>query len=172
MITAAFISLQNPGNPELLTYLPDRQKFIAVSIAVAMLVVVIELVRRRKLREEYSILWFVTATLLLALAFWPRLLNLFCTAIGAKTPNAALFLGALIFLMLVSLLVSIRISRLTFRNKALGQQVSLQQREFEELNAKVARLRDQMPERKQETLESQGDFGPSKQKGIAKDGAA
>lgn len=125
---------------ELLTQLPDHQKYVAIALAVSILIVVVELVRRRKLREEYAFLWMGTGALLLVLAVEPRLLNLFCAAIGAKTAIPALLFGGLIFLMLVSLLLSLRLSRLTIRTKALTQQAALLRRELEELRAELDEL--------------------------------
>lgn len=155
--------------------LPPHQKFVAIALAVIILGVVIELVRRRKLREEYSVLWIGTALLLLALALQPRLLNLFQAAIGAHSPIPAFFFGGLMFLMLVSLMVSLRLSRLSFRNKRLSQRVSLQQREMEELMAKVAQLeRDLGGARPQPEnpgpVDDDLDRGASKD--VPKDGAA
>lgn len=162
---------QAPADSQLLTELPDHQKYVAVALAVTILVVVIELVRRRKLREEYSVLWIGTSIVLMALALEPRLLNFFCNAIGAKTPNPALFFGGLVFLILVTLMMSVRISKLTFRNKALSQQVSLQQRELEEMGLSVARLeRAIRAADSQATAETSGTA--AKPQGIAKDGAA
>ena len=156
------------AEPELLTGLPEHQKYVAVILAVFILIVVIELVRRRKLREEYSFLWIGTSVVLMALALEPRLLNLFCNAIGAKTPNPALFFGGLVFLMSVSLMMSVRLSKLSFRNKSLTQQMSLQRREIEELHQQVSRL--------QKAVGTTGDHADEAlappRKGIAKDGAA
>jgi len=121
--------------------LSSHQKLVAVAVAVAMLAFVLELVRRRKLREEYSFLWIATAVVLLALALEPRLLTWFRGLIDAKTGPSGLFFGALVFLMAVSLMMSIRLSRLTFRTKALTQQTALLQREIDELRQDVANLR-------------------------------
>lgn len=127
--------------------LPPDQKVVAVAVAVCMLLVVLELVRRRKLREEYSLLWLGTAVVLMVLALEPRVLTRFQLAIGAKLPTSALFFGALVFLMLVSLLMSIRLSKLTFRNKALGQQAALAQQEIDELRAELRALERRVVDR-------------------------
>jgi len=121
--------------------LSSHQKLVAVAVAVAMMAFVLELVRRRKLREEYSFLWIATAVVLLALAMEPRLLTWFRGLIDAKTGPSGLFFGALVFLMAVSLMMSIRLSRLTFRSKALTQQAALLQREVDELRQDLAKLR-------------------------------
>ena len=64
------------------TAMPERQKVVAIVLAVAMLLAVFELVRRRKLREEYSVLWILTAIALLVLAFNYRVLVFFSELIG------------------------------------------------------------------------------------------
>lgn len=119
--------------------LPGRQKLVAILIAAGMLVTVIELVRRRKLREEYSILWALTATVLLVLALEYRVLVWITDLIGAATPHSTLFLGALIFLMLLSLQFSIRNSRLTNRQRRLGQR-------WAELEERIQRLEERLRE--------------------------
>ena len=132
--------------PAVLGELPFGQKIVAIVIAVSMLVGILELVRRRKLREEYSYVWFGTAVVLMALALEPRLLTMFQTVIGAQLPTTALFFGALMFLMLVSLLMSLRLSRLTIRNKSLTQRSALAQHEIDDLRAQVAALRKDLDE--------------------------
>ena len=106
---------------------------VAIVLAVVMLVVVIELVRRRKLREEYAFLWIGTAVVLTVLALWTDVLAWLMQLLGAQTQASTLFFGALVFLMLVALQFSVRLTKLTFRNKALSQQVSLLRQELEEL---------------------------------------
>ena len=140
MIGARLQQAAEESAPTLLGELPAHQKVVAVVVAVAILLAVLELVRRRKLREEYSLLWIVTSFVLLALALQPRLLGWFQLAIGAQTAPSALFFGALAFLMLVSLLVSLRLSRLTFRSRALSQRVALQQQEIDALERRIDQL--------------------------------
>lgn len=132
----------DPPPLQQLQELPHNQKITAVVLAVLMLTVVIELVRKRKLREEYSLLWIGTALVLLALALQPRLLNLFQTMIGAVMGTSALFFGCMVFLMLISLQFSVRLSRLTFRLKQLSQQLALQQLELEQLRKRTREAAD------------------------------
>ena len=106
---------------------------VAIVLAVVMLVVVIELVRKRKLREEYAFLWIGTAVVLTVLALWTDVLAWLMVLLDAQTQASTLFFGALMFLMLVALQFSVRLTKLTFRNKALSQQMSLLRRELEEL---------------------------------------
>jgi len=113
--------------------LPERQKLVAILLAVGLLLAVLEMVRRRKLREEYSVLWVVTACALLVLALEQDLILLASRWIGAATATSTLFFGGLVFLMLVALQFSVRVSKLTHRNKALGQKLALLEEELEKL---------------------------------------
>ena len=122
--------------PKIVDGLPGHQKTVAVVLAFGILCAVIELVRKRKLREEYSVIWTLTAVVLLVLALQPRLLNVIKDVTGAVEPTSALFFGALLFLMLVALQFSVRLSKLTFRNRTLSQRLAL-------LEAELASLRKQ-----------------------------
>lgn len=112
--------------------LPPRQRLVAILLAVTMLVTILELVRRRRLREEYSVVWVVTAVALLVLAFNYRILVWVTGVIGAAVPNSTLFFGGLLFLMLLCLQFSVRLSRLTYRMRKLTRQVALLQEEIAE----------------------------------------
>lgn len=106
-----------------------RQKAVAILIAVSIFIIILELVRRRKLREEYSWLWLLTGTVLIVLTIWYDLLVMVTRFIGAVLPTSALFLFGMIFLMLVCLQFSIRISKLTDQIKDLTQELTILQYE-------------------------------------------
>jgi len=127
--------LQGPTLPKLVDGLPGHQKTVAIVLSIAMFLVVVELVRKRKLREEYSLVWMLTAFALLVLAIQHRLLNVVRDLVGAVEPTSALFFGALVFLMLLSLQFSVRLSKLTFRNRTLSQRVALLEDEIDSLRA-------------------------------------
>jgi hypothetical protein len=124
---------QDPNPPAL----ADRQKLLAVLLALAVLGTVLELVRRRKLREEYSWLWVVTACLLMVLALNQDLILWLGGWIGSATATSTLFTGCLLFLLIVALQFSVRLSRLTQRQKSLGQKLALLQAELDQLRQKT-----------------------------------
>lgn len=105
--------------------MPLRQKLVAIFISVVILGVIVELVRRRKLREEYSWLWLLTGTGLLTLAVWYELLVKITRLIGAVLPTSTLFFFGLIFLLLINLHYSLKISQLTNQVKNLAQKMAL-----------------------------------------------
>lgn len=113
--------------------MPGRQRLVAVLLATAVLGLVLELVRRRKLREEYSWVWVATAVVLIALAVDQDLLVACSRWIGAASPVSTLFFGAFLFLLALVLQYSVRLSRLTHRHRTLAQRLAL-------LEQEVARL--------------------------------
>jgi membrane-associated HD superfamily phosphohydrolase len=113
--------------------MPIRNKIIALAFGIVMLLLIIELVRRRKLREEYSWLWLMTGAIILLLALWFDLLKWITHLIGAVTPSSTIFLFAFLFLILISLHFSVAISRLADRNKELAQRYALLELELNEM---------------------------------------
>ncbi|MBL8737040.1 MAG: DUF2304 domain-containing protein [Planctomycetes bacterium] len=110
----------------------DRQRTVALLLAAGAIVLVFELVRRRKLREEYSWVWVAIAAVVATLALQQDLLLVVSRWIGASSPVSTLFFGALLFLMTLALQFSVRLSRLTQRHKTLGQRLALLEAELAE----------------------------------------
>jgi hypothetical protein len=113
--------------------LPDRQQFVAIVMAASILLLVVELVRRRSLREEYSWVWIAVALLVLGLALENGLVVAIGNLIGSATATSTLFFGAIVFLLLLALQFSVRLSRLTHRQRTLAQRVALLEQELERL---------------------------------------
>jgi len=89
------------------------------------LVVVVELIRRRKLREEYAFLWILTTLGMLLLSSWYGLVEWITHVIGAVTVTTTLFLFGLLFLLLISVHFTTVLSRLTVQVRRLAQEVAL-----------------------------------------------
>jgi hypothetical protein len=100
---------------------------IAASLAsLLLLLVVFELIRSRRLRERYALLWLVTGLVLLALSLWRGGLNTIAGWVGVETyPPAVLFAVALLFVLAVLLHYSTVISKLADQNVILAQRVAL-----------------------------------------------
>jgi ABC-type nickel/cobalt efflux system permease component RcnA len=47
-----------------------RISIVASVVALALLIVILELIRSRRLQERYAILWLVTGTAILVLSVW------------------------------------------------------------------------------------------------------
>jgi hypothetical protein len=105
--------------------MPLTQKMFAVAISFCVLIFIIEMVRRKRLREEYSVLWLGTSVTMIILVVKYDWLVWLTGAIGATLPTTTLFLGSIVFLMLIAIQFSIKISRLTDQVKNLAQDNAL-----------------------------------------------
>ena len=113
--------------------MPLQQQIFALITSAFIFFVVIEMVRKRQLREEYSVLWLVTSVLMFVLVLRYEWLVAVTKLIGAGLPTTTLFLGSIIFLMLLSVQFCIKISRLTDQVKNLSQENALMKAEIESL---------------------------------------
>jgi len=102
-----------------------RQQVVAITIAVIIFVTIIELVRKRKLREEYSWLWLVTGAGLFVFAVWSGLLKTVTQFIGASVSTSTIFFFGIIFLIVLNLYFSIVISAFARQIKNLSQELAL-----------------------------------------------
>jgi len=116
-----------------------RVKIVALVISIGMMLLIIELVRRRKLREEYSWLWLLTGSVIIVLMMWFGLLKWTTHLIGAIKPSSAIFFLAFLFLFIISLHFSVVISKLTDRNKELAQKYAHLELELRELKERYLR---------------------------------
>jgi hypothetical protein len=105
---------------------PWRVSIAAAIASVLLLLVVFELIRSRRLRERYALLWLLTGLVLLALSLWRGGLNTIAGWFGVETyPPAVLFAVALLFVLAVLLHYSTVISKLADQNVVLAQRVAL-----------------------------------------------
>lgn len=104
---------------------------MALLLSVALLVAIVELVRKRKLREEFSWLWLVTGIVIFVLATWQSLVLRITELIGAKIVASTLFFGGLMFLTVISIHFSTKVSQLSEQVKTLAQRTALLAEEIE-----------------------------------------
>ena len=112
-------------------HLTTRSRLIAAAGAIFFFLLVLELVRRRKLQERYTVLWFVLATGMLAGAIFPSLLELLARILGVRDTNVALF--ALLLLLLLALAFSATVTAST-----QGEQITRLAQENALLKMRVA----------------------------------
>jgi hypothetical protein len=100
---------------------------IGAAIASALLIlIVLELIRGRRLKERYALLWLVTGLVLLVLSLWRGGLNTIAGWLGVQGyPPAILFAAAILFVIAVLLHYSTVLSRLTDDNVLLAKEVAL-----------------------------------------------
>ena len=118
--------------------MPLSQKIFALLVCCFVFVVTVNLVRKRKLREEYSVLWLVTSLLMFVLVLRYEWLVALTGFIGAGLPTTTLFICSTIFLILIAVQFSIKISHLTGQVKDLAQENALIRQEYAELKKSLA----------------------------------
>jgi hypothetical protein len=105
---------------------PLRTSIAATVVSLLLLLVVFELIRSRRLRERYAILWLATGLVLVALSLWRDGLNTIARWFGVSTyPPAVLFAVGLLFVIIVLLHYSTVISKLSDQNTILAQRLAL-----------------------------------------------
>lgn len=108
------------------------QLFAALGSTV-LLALVIELIRTRRLRERYALLWLATAGVTLLFAVWRSGLHELSQALGVAYPPNALFVLAILFMLILLLHFSTVISRLSDRSTLLTQRLALLEQRLREL---------------------------------------
>jgi hypothetical protein len=105
---------------------PVRISIVGVVASLLLILVVLELVRGRRLKERYALLWLATGVVLLVLSAWRGGLNTLAGWFGVTGyPPAVLFAVATLFILLVLLHYSTVISKLTDENVELAQRIAL-----------------------------------------------
>ena len=104
---------------------PLRISIAATVASILLILVVLELIRSRRLRERYALLWLATGVVLLVLSAWRDALNTIAGWVGAGYPPAVLFAVGILFILLVLLHYSTVISKLADQNVILAQRLAL-----------------------------------------------
>ena len=110
-----------------------RLNLVAIVGSVLLLLVILELIRRRYLRERYALIWIILGTLFLIISIRMDILYGLAQVLGFSVPSNALFFFGILFLLLISLGLSVITSRLAEKNRVLTQEVVLLKRRFDDL---------------------------------------
>ena len=98
---------------------------IALVVSLCFLVAVLDLVRRGRLREEYTPIWVAVALGIMALSVWFDVVRVIARLIGAWTPSSTLYFCGVLFLLVLCLNYAVRLSGLSTQVKLLAQEVSI-----------------------------------------------
>ena len=115
---------------------PLKVSIAATAVSLLLLLVVFELIRSRRLRERYALLWLATGVVLVVLSAWRGGLNTIAGWFGVRGyPPAVLFAVGLLFVIVVLLHYSTVISELSERNLTLAQRLALLEQQLRETSA-------------------------------------
>ena len=108
-------------------------QYIAIAVSISLFLYILFLVRNKKIKEEYSLLWLFSSIVFIIFSIWREGLEFFAKLMGIAYPPAALFLILLLAIFLILIEFSINISKLSEKNKILAQELALLRNELEAL---------------------------------------
>ncbi len=115
----------------------DRIGLLGAAVSVLLLVVVLELVRRRRLTEEYSFVWILASLALLGLSFSRPLIAMVAGWLGVYYPPAVLLLALLTLVFAALLYFTVVASRQRMQIERLVEEVSILAAEVRDLQKKL-----------------------------------
>jgi hypothetical protein len=107
----------------------------AMVLALATLLLLLWLLRARRLREKYAILWIGLAVGVCVLGAFPRFLFVIASFSGVETPVNVLFSGSIVVLLLVSVQLSSEVSNLEEETRTVAEAVALLQARVDDLES-------------------------------------
>lgn len=112
-----------------------RTRVFVVLVGIAILLFILNLVRKKKIREQYSLLWIIAAVVLVLSAVFSPAIDRLAHLVGIYYPPAFLFLIAILIILVLQFHFSTVISSLREQNKALIQDVGILSSELRALRA-------------------------------------
>jgi hypothetical protein len=121
----------------------DNNYLIALVGSVLILAGIVELLRRRQLKEKYAVLWLVVGVVLVIFTAFPALLERISNALGVAVPTNLLFFVAILFLVGVVLHLSWEASRLENETRKLAEDIAILRLDLAELKREHELEREQ-----------------------------
>lgn len=88
-------------------------------------IVVLELLRRRALREKYAAIWLVTGGLTVVGAFAPGVVHKISSALGFEVASNFVFFSIIVLLLLVLMQVTLELGKVEGQIQTLAEEIAL-----------------------------------------------
>jgi hypothetical protein len=111
----------------------NRIQYLSIAGSLALLLFIVYLIRNKRIRVEYSLVWLFWGVFFLFFSIWREGLELLSRAMGISYAPAALFLIMISGVFLLLIQFSVIISRISRENRILTQEIAL-------LRARVVRV--------------------------------
>jgi len=111
--------------------------FFSAMFSLGFLVVVLEFVRSRRLKEQYSLLWLFVSIFMIVLTLWTDLLEGVAERLGIFYAPSLLFIVGILFCFALILHYSVIISGLHTQNVKLAQEIGILNKKIDDLNEMV-----------------------------------
>ena len=105
-------------------------RLLVVILAIAILALVIDLMRRSVLREKYAVVWFLTALTFMIFAIWPAFATRISSSLGFETPSNFIFGLIIILLLGVVMQLSLEVGKLEDKVQTLADESALQNKKI------------------------------------------
>lgn len=115
----------------------------AFILSVVILLLVFDMLRRKKIREKYAALWLVVGLAMLVLAAFPRLLEFVAEALNVQVPSNLLFAMSIVLALGVCLHLSWEISVVEDETRILAEESAILRVQLEKLESKIEALSSQ-----------------------------
>ena len=119
----------------------DQMQFIAIAFSLVLVGYILWIIRKQRLREEYSLLWLGTGVVFLVFSAWRQGLEMLAGVLGIAYAPAALFTIMLVGIVLILIQFSLIISKLSDRSITLAQEYALLQMEVQSLKKEIEEIR-------------------------------
>ena len=121
-----------------------RAQIFSILVGLALFLVIMSLVRRKRLQEEASLLWLGAGALMVLIPVWKEGFFWLSRTLGIQNAASAIFLLGFVFVLFVLLHLSVIASRLTEQNREFAQVISLLREELERAGSlPVPRAKDE-----------------------------
>ncbi len=110
----------------------ERIQIFAIIGSVVIFLLIVELIRKKKIIEQYSLLWFFFGIAFIVLSIWRDGLEWIAHLVGIAYAPAALLLILVIAIFLILVQFSVIISKLSIKNDKLVQEIALLKAQLEE----------------------------------------
>lgn len=111
-------------------------QIIALVAAVGLLLCILELIRRRKLKEKFALLWLFSAVVLIIISLWGKLLEILAKLAGIYYPPLVLVPIIIFFVILLFMYFSVIVSKQSEQIKVLSQKIALLEEEITKIKNK------------------------------------
>jgi hypothetical protein len=122
--------------------LTSQTRIIAATLAILFMLWILDLIRRDKLQERYSVIWFAAGIAMLAGAAFPGLLRFIADLMGVRDTNVALFSIVLLLLLGLALNFSVIMSRQAAQITRLAQERAIERAKEQAIREALEAERD------------------------------
>lgn len=117
--------------------------YFALAACISLVLFLTYLLRRRRLREKYVVIWLVVAVSVCVLGAFPQLVLAMTRAAGMETPSNLLFATALLVLLGVCIQLSVEMTEVEEETRTLLEEVALLRYDVQKLSDEAVRTTDE-----------------------------